>query len=476
MGALRVRTVDLRKLAGMVALAMSGASKGSLARSVRRAASWSYAATAVAAVAATAGFVSLPARLAAARGALADGGAATGVAAEGAAAAAAARLRPRLAKAGAALVAALVAALAAALAASAGALSLAPAAASRGDRRAMAISGIHAASACCGPRPVSAAARCACLDGVLRRRPRAVPPAISGARALRRAAPLCRHRCATVAPPNDVIGPLCQKRVRVVSERLSQKVGAKRRNHMMDGANGGDGGGGGRPALGGGGGSGSGGTPGGLFVPARTPADAADAATKLPGALPTGRGGLFVPAKPGTSGPGTAAPGRSLLGLDTLAEQKRQAAAAAASAYQAERGSSGGNGGDEGFAVPPPRPAPQYRQPRIETPSHPGGVNQDVLDRIRERSRHAGAWAAGSQRRNACRRGRWQLADEATRAWVLSVELQAWAAWWRRPSGRRGRPAAPGWSRRPAGAGGIPTGPSRGLAATCGPPSAASGT
>ena len=153
----------------------------------------------------------------------------------------------------------------------------------------------------------------------------------------------------------------------------------------MDGTNGGSGGG--QPALGGS--SGSGGTPGGLFVPAKAPADAAGVGSMLPGALTTGRGGLFVPAK--TSGTALAASGRSLLGLDTLAEQKRQAAAAAASAYQAERGGNGSGGGDEGFAVPPPRTAPQYRQPRIETPSHPGGVNQDALDRIRERSRHAGA-------------------------------------------------------------------------------------
>ena len=129
-GSLRVRTVDLRKLAGMVALAMSGASKGSLAKSVRRAVLWSYAATVID-VAATAGFVSFPVRLAATRGALAAGGAATGVAAGGVAVAAAARLRPRLAETGAAL--------ATTLAALAEELGVALAAASRDDRRAMAI-------------------------------------------------------------------------------------------------------------------------------------------------------------------------------------------------------------------------------------------------------------------------------------------------------------------------------------------------
>jgi hypothetical protein len=125
-------------------------------------------------------------------------------------------------------------------------------------------------------------------------------------------------------------------------------------------------------------------------------------------------GGLYVPASTATAGEVPTA-ARSLLGLDALAAAKRAAAkgaAARADGDGADDGdAAGGAGSREGFAVPPPLPpqaraGPQYRAPRAETPSHPGGVNSDALAAIRDRARQAGACIRWHARARGARHSR----------------------------------------------------------------------
>src|SRR5690242_7175645 len=66
-------------------------------------------------------------------------------------------------------------------------------------------------------------------------------------------------------------------------------------------------------------------------------------------------------------------PRQSLLGLDKLAEEKRK-----------QQGESNGDSEDYEPKVGEKRKR-QFRNVRPETPSHPGGVNRDVVDRIDQR-------------------------------------------------------------------------------------------
>ena len=115
---------------------------------------------------------------------------------------------------------------------------------------------------------------------------------------------------------------------------------------------------------------------------------------RLAGSIGEEGGGLIIkPKKKGTNSDGFKKPSArgSLLGLDLLAKKKRE-----------ERGE------NAGFAEKKPRleegdPSNydsdvrisfgkahysgdrQYRSLRVDTPSHPGGVNEEVLERIQSR-------------------------------------------------------------------------------------------
>lgn len=91
---------------------------------------------------------------------------------------------------------------------------------------------------------------------------------------------------------------------------------------------------------------------------------------------------------------------QSLLGLDRLAKQKREERGeespterakrqrvAGLPSFQDEDANPDPETDADGFAVPRAVERRQFRGPRIETPSHPGGVDARAAERIRQRER-----------------------------------------------------------------------------------------
>ena len=112
------------------------------------------------------------------------------------------------------------------------------------------------------------------------------------------------------------------------------------------------------------------------------------------------------------------APRASMFGLDVLAKRKREEREAKEESKFGEKRLKVARGGstleddqfsDSGARVSFGRATEKqkdrvYRQGRVETPSHPGGVNVEVLGRIQQRLRRERPSAVGAKSRSSDRR------------------------------------------------------------------------
>lgn len=110
------------------------------------------------------------------------------------------------------------------------------------------------------------------------------------------------------------------------------------------------------------------------------------------------------------------APRTSMFGLDVLAKRKREEKEAKEEAKSGEKrlkvvhdsSASSSQFSDDGARVSFGRSTEKqkdrlYRQSRVETPSHTGGVNAEVLDRIQQRMRRDRPSAVGAKSRDSDR-------------------------------------------------------------------------
>ena len=109
------------------------------------------------------------------------------------------------------------------------------------------------------------------------------------------------------------------------------------------------------------------------------------------------------------------APRASLLGLDVLAKRKREEREAKGEAKFGEKRLKIARGGSSGleqysddgsarvsFGKSTEKQKDRlYRQSRVETPSHTGGVNEEVLDRIQQRLKRDRPSVVGAKSRDA---------------------------------------------------------------------------
>lgn len=116
----------------------------------------------------------------------------------------------------------------------------------------------------------------------------------------------------------------------------------------------------------------------------------------------------------------TPAPRASMFGLDVLAKRKREEREAKEAATFGEKRQKVGRDSsttedefsDSGARVSFGRSAEKqkdrtYRQSRVETPSHTGGVNEEALDRIQQRLKRERPSAVGAKSKDADRRHRY---------------------------------------------------------------------
>lgn len=139
-------------------------------------------------------------------------------------------------------------------------------------------------------------------------------------------------------------------------------------------------------------------------------------------------GGLIVKKKPPQAGEGGGeggggsrwdkkpdvfkkpAPRASIFGLDVLAKRKREEREAREEASFVEKRQKISTGREESYSDSDVRVSfgrssehqkeRTYRQPRVETPSHPGGVCEEALQRIQSRLRREQAPAVGGRTRD----------------------------------------------------------------------------
>lgn len=113
-------------------------------------------------------------------------------------------------------------------------------------------------------------------------------------------------------------------------------------------------------------------------------------------------------------------PRSSMFGLDVLAKRKREEREAKEAATFGEKRQKVGRDistleddfSDSGARVSFGRSAEKpkdrtYRQSRVETPSHTGGVSEEALDRIQQRLKRERPSAVGAKSRDADRRHRY---------------------------------------------------------------------
>lgn len=103
------------------------------------------------------------------------------------------------------------------------------------------------------------------------------------------------------------------------------------------------------------------------------------------------KGGLQLPSKPKTT---SNAPRPSILGLDKLAHKMRQENRLSFKVDDADESGVGGKrepASEHKFAMPSnPAAKRQYREPRLETPTYTGGVDQRAKEKAREREHRHG--------------------------------------------------------------------------------------